>query len=272
MVGLPTVSAGLGQYNVYALIVYVVVDGARSVAAAAYACYQIVGIVATDFLLQLPFNLFADHALHACHQVRVGVRSHGAAHDIECVGRMTAPVAYSLTACVAQCHVACAYWVHLGSQHLHALHVGVLSLHIGSTHKHLALHVHQRTHRSCGHTVLSGTCLGYDASLTHLLGQQYLSDGVVDFVRTGVVQVLALQVELTAILLAHTLGIVQRTGASHIVLKQCMILLLKLIAFDDWQISILQVVYTFVENLGHVSATKLSVKTSLISKIILHIS
>ena len=40
----------------------------------------------------------------------------------------------------------------------------------------------------------------------------------------------------------------------------------------DWEIGFLQVRHALVEDFWHVSATKLSIKTSLISKIILHIS
>ena len=100
--------------------------------------------------------------------------------------------------------------MNLGTKHLHALYVGVLALNIGSTHKHLALHVHKCANSGCGHTVLSGSSLGDDASLTHALGKQNLTDGVVDFVGTGVVKVLALKVELATVLLAHSLGKVER--------------------------------------------------------------
>ena len=100
--------------------------------------------------------------------------------------------------------------MNLGTQHLHALHIGVLALHIGCPHKHLALHVHQCAHGGCGHTVLSGSRLGDDTCLAHTLGKQNLTDGVVDLVGTGVVQVFALQVELATILLTHSLGKVER--------------------------------------------------------------
>ncbi len=42
------------------------------------------------------------------------------------------------------------------------------------------------------------TGLGDDARLTHALGQQNLAHGVVDLVRTGVVQVFALEINLRA--------------------------------------------------------------------------
>ena len=96
--------------------------------------------------------------------------------------------------------------MHLGTQHLHTLHVGMLALHIGGTHEHLALHVHQGTDCGCGHTMLSGTCLSDNTRLSHLLGQQNLTDGIIDLVGTRVVQVLTLQIQLTAVLLAHALG------------------------------------------------------------------
>ena len=40
--------------------------------------------------------------------------------------------------------------------------------------------------------------------LTHLLSNQHLSQCVVDFVRTRMVQILTFQIQLTAVLLAHT--------------------------------------------------------------------
>ena len=72
--------------------------------------------------------------------------------------------------------------------------------------------------------MLTSTGLCDDTGLAHLLGQQDLSDGVVDFMGTGVVQVLTLQIQFAAILLTHPLGVVQGGGTTHIVLQQGMIL------------------------------------------------
>jgi hypothetical protein len=87
-----------------------------------------------------------------------------------------------------------------------------------------------------------------------------------------VVQVFTLQVQLAAILLAQALGIVQRTGATHVVLQQGMILGLKLLALDDWEISLLQIMHALVEYLRHVSTTKLSIETVFVNLKIAHIS
>ena len=181
---------------------------------------------------------------------------------------MAAPVTNGLTTCVAQRHVACADWMHLGTKHLHALHVGMLTLHIGSPHEHLALHIHQRTHRRRCHTVLSGSRLCDNPRLPHLLCQQDLSDGVVDLVGSRVVQVLALQVQLAAVLPTHPLRKVQRTGPSHIVLQQRVILLLELLALNNRQISLLQVLHALVEYLRYISTSELSIESFLVNLII----
>jgi hypothetical protein len=56
----------------------------------------------------------------------------------------------------------------------------------------------KRRHRRGGHAVLAGPGLGDHARLAHAPREQRLSEGVVDLVRAGVVQVLALEVDLRA--------------------------------------------------------------------------
>ena len=98
----------------------------------------------------------------------------------------------------------------LSPQHLHALHIGMLSFHISGTHEHLTFHVHQGTYRCCGNPMLSRTSLGDDTRLTHSLRHQDLSDGVIDLMSSRMVQVLAFQIQLTAVFLTHPTGIIQR--------------------------------------------------------------
>ena len=210
VIGIYSVSGSLSQINLHAVIINVVVDGSGSVASATHAGDEVIRIVAANLLLELPFQFFADDALHLGNNVWIRVRTHGRTYDVEGILRVAAPVAYGLRAGIAQRHVAGAHRVHLGSQHLHALYVGMLALYIGGTHENLTLHVHQGAYRSGSHTVLSGSGFGNDAGLAHLLGHENLTDGVVDFVCTGMVQVLALQIELASVLLAHALGIIKR--------------------------------------------------------------
>ena len=65
---------------------------------------------------------------------------------------------------------------------------GVLLAHVDD-----ALEAEQRRGRRGGDAVLAGAGLGDDPGLAHPLGQQRLAEHVVDLVRAGVVEVLALE-------------------------------------------------------------------------------
>ena len=210
IVGIDAMTGSLSQINLNTIIINVMIDGTCGVTSATHAGDEIIRIIATDFLLQLPFQFLADDALHLCHDIRVRMRTHGGTYDIEGILWVTAPVADGLRAGIAQSHIAGANRVHLGAQHLHTFYVGMLALHIGGTHEDFALHIHQGADGGSGNAMLSGTGFGDDTGLSHLLRHQNLSDGVIDFVCTGMVQVLTLQIELAAILLAHALGIIER--------------------------------------------------------------
>ena len=74
----------------------------------------------------------------------------------------------------------------------------MLAFHICLTHVDNALHVHQCTNGGCSYSMLSGTCFGDDTSLTHSASQQYLTDGIVYLMSTGMVEVFPFQVHLTS--------------------------------------------------------------------------
>jgi hypothetical protein len=68
--------------------------------------------------------------------------------------------------------------------------------------------------------VHAGAGLGDDAGLLHAAREQRLPDGVVHLVRAGVVQVLALEVDLrAAAALGKALGVIDRTGSPNVVLE-----------------------------------------------------
>ena len=87
---------------------------------------------------------------------------------------------------------------HLGAEQLHAEDVGLLPLDVGRAHVDDAGQAEARRDGGRGHAVLAGAGLGDDARLAHALGQQDLAEAVVDLVRAGVVQLLALEVDLGA--------------------------------------------------------------------------
>lgn len=171
------------------------IDGAGRVAATTHAGNEHVGIVTSDLFLQLPFDFLTDDALHLGNDVGIRVWSHRRANEIERVIGVAAPVADGGRAGITECHIACGDGMHLGTQHLHALHIGMLTLHVGLAHEDLALHIEQRTHRGSSHTMLSGACLGNDTCLAHLAGQQNLADGVVDLMGSGMIKVLSFEIE-----------------------------------------------------------------------------
>ena len=85
-----------------------------------------------------------------------------------------------------------------GAEQLHAEDVERLPPHVLGAHEDLALQAEQRGDRRRRHAVLPGAGFGDDARLAHAARQQSLADRVVDLVRAGVTEVLALQVDLRA--------------------------------------------------------------------------
>ena len=147
----------------------------------------------------------------------------------------------------------------------------MLTLHVERTLIHRARHIHECTGGGGGHTVLSGSSFGNDALLAHLLGKENLTERIVDFVGTRVVEVFALQIELAAVLLAHALGIVEWGRTTHIVLQQGVVLAFELLALQDGEVGFLQVLHRLVENLWDVGSAELSVEAVLIYLISRHV-
>ena len=141
---------------------------------------------------------------------------------------MAAPVTYGFVGSILEGFISRMHWSYLCPKHAHALHVGVLTLHIEYSLIHHAWHIHECTYRGCGHTMLSRSRLGYYPLLAHHLGQQYLTNGVIDLMGSRMVEVFALQIYLATVFLAHPLGEIERRWATHIVSQQIMVLGFKL--------------------------------------------
>ena len=75
---------------------------------------------------------------------------------------------------------------------------GQLAADVLGAHVDDALEVQQRAGGRAGDAVLAGAGLGDDPRLAHALGEQRLPERVVDLVRAGVVEVLALEVDRVA--------------------------------------------------------------------------
>ena len=118
--------------------------------------------------------------------------------------------------------------VDLGTQQLHAEHVGALSLDVDCAHEDLAGQVELGADRGDGDAVLAGAGLGDDARLAHALGEQDLAQAVVDLVAAGVIELVALEVDFRATqMLGQALGEIERARPAGIVRVERVELLLE---------------------------------------------
>jgi hypothetical protein len=89
--------------------------------------------------------------------------------------------------------VPCRNRLNGGSQQAHSEHVQRLPTHVFGAHIDDALQTKTGTDRRSSHAMLTRTGFSNDPLLAHTQGQQSLTEGIVDFVRTGVVEVFTLQ-------------------------------------------------------------------------------
>ncbi len=171
-------------------------------------------------LLHLRLGLVADDRLEVAHQHRIGMRARHRADAIERVVHVGDPVAQRLVHGVLQRARARLHRDHRCAQHLHADHVGLLPLDVDGAHIDHAFEPEARAQRRGGDAVLAGAGLGDDALLAHAPRQHDLAEHVVHLVRAGVVELLALEVDLGAAeMLGEALGEIERRGPADIVLE-----------------------------------------------------
>ena len=120
------------------------------------------------------------------------------ADDVEGVLDVGDPVAHRLVERVLQRLRSRLHRHDRGAQQFHPVDVLRLPLDVFGAHVDHALEAVAGGRRWRGHPVLAGAGLGDHARLAHPPREQRLADGVVDLVRAGVVQVLALEVDLRA--------------------------------------------------------------------------
>ena len=180
-------------------------------------------------LLHLRLGLLADHRLEVAHHHRIGVRAGDGADAVVGVLDIGDPVAQRLVHRILQRRGAGGDRDHLGAEQLHAEDVGLLPLDVGRAHEDGAGQVEQGAGGRRRHAVLAGAGLGDDAGLAHAPGQQDLAEHGVDLVGAGVVQLVALEIDLGAEVgvlglgaqvLGQPPGVPERAGAADVVLQQ----------------------------------------------------
>src|SRR5947209_3431748 len=180
-------------------------------------------------LQHLGAGFVADHLLEVAYHHRVGMRPGDGADTVEGVGDIGDPIAQRLVHRILERLRPRFNRTHLGAERLHAQHVWLLPLDVDHAHIDDAFETEFRAHRRGGNPMHAGPGLGDDARFAHAAGQQDLTEHVVDLVRAGVIEVLALEIDFCAAatarsgdaakMLGHALGEVERRGAPDVILE-----------------------------------------------------
>ena len=172
-------------------------------------------------LLHLLARLVADHALEVAHHRRIGMRPRRRADAVERVGDIGHPVAQRLVHGVLQRARARLHRHDRRAKHLHAEHIGLLTFDVDRAHVDDAFKSVFRAGGRRRHAMLAGARFGDDALLAHAAGEQNLAKHIVDLVRAGVVELVALEIDFrSAAMLGHALGEIERARSAHVMRRQ----------------------------------------------------
>src|ERR1700730_13966289 len=119
----------------------------------------------------------------------------------------------------------------LGAKQVHAKDIRLLPLDIDGTHVDDTIEPEARASSGRRDAMLARSRLGDDAGFAHPAGEKNLAEHIVDLVRAGVVQLLALEVDFCAAwptgscgfladIAGHPLGVIERARTSGIMGKQ----------------------------------------------------
>src|SRR5690606_24331154 len=105
---------------------------------------------------------------------------------------------------------------HSSSQQSHPEDIQRLTAHVLLTHVYDAFKAESGTYRGGRHAMLTRSGFSYDPPLAHPSRQQHLTHRVVDLVRAGVVEVLALQPDACTHVLGEARRGGHRSGTTHV--------------------------------------------------------
>mmetsp|Transcript_11920 Transcript_11920/g.22798 ORF Transcript_11920/g.22798 Transcript_11920/m.22798 type:complete len:366 (+) Transcript_11920:367-1464(+) len=144
-----------------------------------------------------------------------GMRTNGGSNQVVRVANIGYPITHGFVDGVLESRLAIMDGDNLSTQGVHTENIQLLTFAVNGSHVHGAIQTELGTNSGGSDTVLSGTGFGNDTRLTNTLGQQGLSNRVVNLVSAGVGQVLALQPNGgTTGQFRQTVGLVQRGGSA----------------------------------------------------------
>jgi hypothetical protein len=161
-----------------------------------------------------------DDRLELRYQLGIGMRPDDRADHVMRVLDMRDPVTKCFVDRVLEGRRPRLDGHHPCTKHAHTNHVQVLAAHVRCSHVDDARQPEVGRRSSRGDAVLSRAGLGDDPALTHPHGEQYLSERVVDLVRSGVCEVLPLQEDMRADALREPLCVVHGRGTTDHVAQQ----------------------------------------------------
>ncbi|CAI8341573.1 MAG: Uncharacterised protein [Rhodospirillaceae bacterium] len=197
LVTLKPVAPGFDADDAHVLVVEEGVEQAQRIRPTADTGDQRVRQAAFAFE-HLFLGFLTNHRLEVPDHGRVGVWASRRADDVEGVFDVGDPVAQGFVHRVFERAGAGGHRLDLGTEQAHAEYVRRLPLDVGRAHVDGTGQAEQRADRRRCHAVLTRAGLGDDPGLAHAAGEQDLAQTVVDLVRAGVVQLVALEVDLGA--------------------------------------------------------------------------
>ena len=203
------------------------------------ACHQIVRVVATFLFHKLPLDFFANDTLKSCYHVGIRMRTHSRTDEIERIFGAFTPCHQGFVHGVFQGFVATFGRHYCGPKHTHTFHINVLSLHIEGSHVDATFHTHQCAGSGCGNSMLSSTCFSNDALFAHTLSKEDLTEGIVDFMSTRVVEIFTLEINLCPIFLTKATSMIEWARATHIIPQELVKFALKVFTINDREIGFL---------------------------------
>ena len=170
-------------------------------------------------------NLFAgfaaDDGLKIADHRRIRMGAEHRAEEIVRGANVSDPVTHRFVDGVLERAAAGIDADDLGAEHAHAGNVERLARHIFGAHVDDAFEAEMRGDGGAGDAVLAGAGFGDDAGLVHFYGEQALADGIVDFVRAGVEEIFALEVDARAAeMFCQALGELERGRAADEIFEE----------------------------------------------------
>src|SRR5215470_14637281 len=127
------------------------------------------------------------------------------------------PIPERLVHGILECLAPGLYDAYLSAEQLHSKNIQRLTLDIFLPHENFPAETKSGGDSGRRHPMLSGASLSNNALLAHAPSEQNLTDGIVDFVCTGVTQVFTLEINLCpANLLCQPFGKIKRRFSTNI--------------------------------------------------------